>query len=570
MSIKRTQLALVAILCCGGLFPAVTAAQFEYTPDSPEVEQIVWKAVAFLRTTTAGEVGPQALRALAIAEANLRYHEAIPTDDPLIQRGVDVALAYTTNARTRAEESISQNPRPYERLYEAGVCAILLSLFGETHRDNLQAVVELIEARQQVGGSWGYQSDGVGQDYGDTSQMQYCCLALWVANRAGLQVNPQMAQRAIEWLFDTQTAGGGWRYRARRSGGGAGRTLAEGGGETLSLTAAGCGSVYMLADILGATNAMRTGRRPKSQGFDLPSIVQEFVPERDGAQQAPASESQYVSSAAVRNTTNRANTWFKQNFRPDAAEWQYYYLYGFERYAFFREMTDGEVTEIPNWYDQGVKYLMEAQQADGSFRGESGSETVSPGISTSFAILFLVRSTQILAKESAKGTLRGGQGFGAGSLSLRGGQVVNEQIAQNVEEFMQAIAAGKEVDLSQFTGSLSVLKVPTDPKERTAYMQQLRILVNDEDHAKRYVAVRYLGSVRELDNVPALIYALTDPVPEIIEAAHNGLRFISRKLDSVPFPTNPTPENTQAIRKQWEEWYLSVRPEGELMLGEDR
>ncbi len=558
------------LLCLGGALgwivaamPCTASAQFRYSPDHPEVQAIVRRAADYLRTTLPSDMGHKVLRSLAIAEASLRIDKMIPEGDPLIDSGVEAAMAYTRGADGRAVDG--------ETMYATGVCVVLLSLYGDAYRENLQSALQLLEERQQAGGGWGYKADGTASDYGDTSQMQYCCLAMWVSKRLGLEVKPTMAKNALEWLIETQAGDGGWRYRATR---GDPRSRASGGaGVTLSLTAAGAGSVYMLSDILGATPPAKIKRRSRTPGFDLPLVVQEFIPtvDEDPSTQPAEGSSQYVSVDTVRGTMGRANGWLRQNFRPDPEAWRYYFLYGFERYAYFREAIEGEVSELPDWYDRGVDFLRGIQQQDGSFRNEGGGgESQPPLVSTAFAVLFLVRSTELLANETVTGQVLGSQGFQSGKLALRRGQIVNEQIQQNVEDFMQAIESGKELDLAQFSGSLSNLIVPTDPAQRAQYLQRLRVLVNDEDFDKRYVAVRYLGSVRELDNVPALIYAMTDPAPDIVVAAHNGLRFISRKIDSIQLPAGANRENCKGIKEQWEKWYLSVRPGADLMYETER
>ena len=68
-----------------------------------------------------------------------------------------------------------------------------------------------------------------------------------------------------------------------------------------------------------------------------------------------------------------------------------------------------------------------------------------------------------------------------------------------------------------------------------------------------------------MDNVPALIYALGDPDLRISAEAHNGLRLISRKLDSIPVSDKPDHAEFQNLKRQWTEWYLRIRPGAELL-----
>ncbi len=555
--------ASLAVLAWVGLLGSVAVqAQIKYTPESPEVEAMVRKGLAYLRTTQVGDIGPLTLKALAICEASLRYDgERLPEQDESVQKAIAASINYIHGDKDKMT------------MYATGVCAIYLSLFDDRYKDELQTALDFVEKRQQSGGGWGYESDG-DRDYGDTSQMQYCCLAMWVAKKVGLRPKTAVAQAALNWLFDTQTGAGGWHYRASRGGGGnRGGGIGAGGGggsggETLSLAAAGGGSVYMLTDILGVGSSLPKGSKVRRVGGDLPIIIREYVANEDESAADQPKDSALVNGAQLRNCTNAVNRWFKDNFKPNADEWRYYYLYGFERYAYFRETMEGQVTEHPDWYDQGVDFLMREQNANGSWQG--GSEPVTPAVSTVFAILFLVRSTEILANDPHTGVYSGGQGFANGNLTVRNGQVIGEAVTRDVEDFLRAIDSDKDVDLKQFEESLVDLQVSKDPAKRAQHLQQLRVLVSDEDFDKRYIAVKALSRIRDLDNVPVLIYALTDPSSDVIVQAQKGLRFISRKIDSIQLPQNPTADNCKFIKKQWEDWYRSIRPDAEFLYEEDK
>ena len=69
----------------------------------------------------------------------------------------------------------------------------------------------------------------------------------------------------------------------------------------------------------------------------------------------------------------------------------------------------------------------------------------------------------------------------------------------------------------------------------------------------------------DLDNVPALIHALTDGDRRVAHEANQGLRFISRKLLAYPLPSEPTIEQKWAVQSKWKNWLLSIRPDAEFM-----
>jgi hypothetical protein len=90
-------------------------------------------------------------------------------------------------------------------------------------------------------------------------------------------------------------------------------------------------------------------------------------------------------------------------------------------------------------------------------------------------------------------------------------------------------------------------------------------VVSGGAYESRLVAVKALARVRELDNVPLLIYALTDPDMRIVREADKGLRFISRKFDGVGLPEEPQPPNVKSAIAAWKAWYASIRPAAEFL-----
>jgi hypothetical protein len=96
-------------------------------------------------------------------------------------------------------------------------------------------------------------------------------------------------------------------------------------------------------------------------------------------------------------------------------------------------------------------------------------------------------------------------------------------------------------------------------------MAFLRGMVSHEENMRRLVAVKVLAGMQDLDNVPALLFALTDPDLEVCREAHNGLRLISRKVDAFQLSADPTAKEYLDLKKKWTDWYLKLRPNAELM-----
>ena len=90
-------------------------------------------------------------------------------------------------------------------------------------------------------------------------------------------------------------------------------------------------------------------------------------------------------------------------------------------------------------------------------------------------------------------------------------------------------------------------------------------MVSQGSYQQRLVAVRALARTGELDQVPLLLYAMTDPDPRVVYAADHGLRFISRKLNGFGLSDEPQPEEVAEVLNKWKAWYLTIRPDGELL-----
>jgi len=93
------------------------------------------------------------------------------------------------------------------------------------------------------------------------------------------------------------------------------------------------------------------------------------------------------------------------------------------------------------------------------------------------------------------------------------------------------------------------------------YSERLARVLRTGSYQARIVAARALGRQVELDNVPILIYALTDGDPRVVREAQAGLRLTSRKFDGIELSEDATPADRDAVVTQWQTWYKSVRPD---------
>jgi hypothetical protein len=276
----------------------------------------------------------------------------------------------------------------------------------------------------------------------------------------------------------------------------------------------------------------------------------------------------------LRRTQSNVNGWFSRNFTAKIGRWNFYYLYAFERFAYFREEAEGKFGGVmANWYDQGVDLIKSQLSYQGNGDTKLASlpsgivAEVDPATTTALGVLFLVRSTEILALGNQKARLKGGKDLPGGDLELRGSRLVGDQIVKDANDLMKLIdnPTTDEDDLKNLAAAFKTIILSGDENSKAKQRAWMRGLVTHQNFGPRYVGVRFLANNREMASCPALIYAVSDPNLDIALMAHNGLRFISRKIDSISLPPNPKAEDFLEAKEKWERWYLSVEPDGDLL-----
>ena len=105
------------------------------------------------------------------------------------------------------------------------------------------------------------------------------------------------------------------------------------------------------------------------------------------------------------------------------------------------------------------------------------------------------------------------------------------------------------------------LQLTKDPTQRKEQITRLARLLTGPNATARRVAAKLLGRSEQLDVVPDLIYALTDPDPYVPSIAEESLRLLSRKLNAKNLDTQPSnPERAEAV-DYWKKWYLGLKPD---------
>jgi hypothetical protein len=523
------------------LFALVAAPVWAVTPDTPEVKEVIEKGVKYLESTAATDdrLGGRCLIAMALLK------NGRPTSHPKVQDALKATLAFA-NSPTRTTDN-----------YSVGLALIFLcELDSSAHRSAVQAIVSHMLSRQLSNGGWSYENSPTG----DTSQTQYAALGLWMADAAGVEVPQDSIERLCGWLLRTQDVSGAWGYQGRDPGN---MTRVNQTEVRPSLAAAGLGSVYICSDLLSVTNF----QKDKAQEGLPPALLEVKEKGRQGGRGRVALKT--IDPEHVRGSVADGNRWFEQNFTVKPEMWRFYYLYGLERYMSFRELAQGRADPEPEWYNQVFAYLRGIQLVNGSFSSPTGE--TSDSISTAFAVLCLSRSAQKIVSKKLRalgdGVLLGGMGLpkNVSDLQERNGKVVETPLGGSVEEILAIIEDPNNPELSRLAETGQTIPLDGDVTKRSGQVARLRSLVSAGSFESRLVAVKTLGKVRDLDNVPVLLYALTDPDVRIVRQADTALRFISRKFQGVGLPLTPEPGDIKAAQQAWKDWYVAIRPDAELL-----
>jgi len=216
----------------------------------------------------------------------------------------------------------------------------------------------------------------------------------------------------------------------------------------------------------------------------------------------------------------------------------------------------GHVEEEPDWYQKGFEVLKQKQASDGSWHAESGK-----ACSTAFAVLFLMRSTQKSIKASlGEGTLVGGRGLSAdlSKMKIQRGRLITEKSSTDVDALLVMLENSGNEGFESLLNDPDSLRVSDAGPEEARRLQQI---VKSGVPGARLLSVRALAQLRDLDYVPTLLYAMTDPDKRVVRQARDGLRFVSRRFGGFGLPDNFTDTQRYDALDRWKDWYRRVRPD---------
>ncbi len=524
---------LVAAVCLTFALAAPSRADAvggKYSPESPEIEAAVQRAVKFLQQDKVeNRLGGKALMGLALVKAGVDHNDA------KIREAADELANAVATGRGLDEGNI---------VYTLGLSIIFLTqLDPQQYGEQIKNLLDRLLKCQKPHGGWGY----LVRPTGDTSMTQYGVLAMWEASRAGFAVPDDAWERVCNWLLRTQDPSGAFGYQGEDP---QSFERVKQVGVRHSLAAAGSGCLYICQDHLGLGDRQsQRGAAPAS----LRRIEQRgVVTRRRGAN---------VETQRLAAAQQLGNAWFEANYTIEPpAGYTHYYMYALERYQSFREALGGPPEKKP-WYDDGATYLLENQQSDGGWVGECGKSC-----DTAFGILFLVRSTRkslIRAGLLGDGALLAGRGLPRDGdlVQTQGGEVVAKPLVGPAEHLLTLMEDADNPEYLSAVEGFAELAREADEETLNKHARRLRELAGSPRPEARVTAVRALGRTRDISQVPTLIYALSDPEGEVVQAAVEALRYLSRKPPKSPGTVITDDGSRRAAIEFWKGWYRTLRPD---------
>ncbi len=536
---RRVRLCICLLGLC---LPILGSARLlaQYTPSHPKVQAMVDQGVKFLNSSQPSPRGGFGLGSRALVGYALLKATGDP-DLPNVKQGVQAAQQLARSLASFRETGESKI------IYEVSVAAVLLaSVDMAKYQPELVTIREWLLEVQKPHGGFGY----LEKPTGDTSQVQYVMLAFWTMAQAGMDIPDEPVERCINYIRSTMDPSGTWGYQGVIGSGG---RLVRQENVSKSLGTAGVGALIIGADILQLFGARKT---PEDEAEGIPDALKRV----DLLLARRAKGKTSLKKDDVEPMINRARQ-YQNNSQFSGAVWYYYWRYSQERYESFHEIVQGKQEKSPAWYNQGVEELAKAQDEKGSW-GSTGRRDFYPAdVCTAFSILFLIRSTQKSIGTLDEGLAFGGYGLPSdlSNIKMVGGKIVSDE-EQSVENLL-AMLEGDEVSGVEISLLPKNLKLHEDPKQRKEQVARLSRLLVSQDALARRKAAQLLGRSDDLNVVPDLVFALTDPDSQVPMLAEESLRLISRKLTVGELGLDPDSEARAKAIKFWKTWYLGLRPD---------
>lgn len=532
--------------------------------EDPKIRAAVRRGVRFL-TIEAPKTGKgrNPLAAYALLKAG------VPANNPVVTDAVERLVTLLKESGGAYQPGNSRI-----HIYSAGVEVMLLAEADPVKlRPQISAIADYIVSSQHPHGPWDYPD----RDIGDTSMSQYALLGFWATERCGIDVPIAVWNKAADWFIETQHKSGGFVYHPGTSEG------PESGEPSLNMTHGATGSLliarmylfpnaedYGTQRSLQHTRVSPGGRGRVLETVDLDAVVRAGLP-------ANSSFHPTITLAQLDSSVGRGLDWLDTHFRKEvSSSHKMYYYYTLERAA---ALSSRETFGQHDWYKECADHLLATQESDGSW-GITGE----PVIGTSFALLFLTRSTaRTLNREGpgvqvSKGLLAGGRGLpdNLTQVTVRQGTVETQKKIGPLESLLAELETPKTSELAAVQAAI-VEKVQLGEREALiGQTDRLIRLVKSPDAEVRRTALWALARSAEFEVSPVLIDALQDNNVDVVVEARNALCWISRRPLGLGLPDDPfdgveedAPEQMRVRAFEtwreraislWSRWYRRVRP----------
>jgi hypothetical protein len=437
------------------------------------------------------------------------------------------------------------------------------------HERTIRRLVGQIIADQKPNGSWAY--PGGSPVNGDTSQVQYIALALWDAASVGIKIPPRVWDSVLDWQIRTQDAAGaggpgGFVYHPSKIS--EDGNPVDQGNEIATMGVAGLSTMLICQRQLPNLRTARDGK--KAAAFD--ELVR---PAADDPNEQPFVPR--VTDVLAQAAIERAEAWVARN---SAFQGPYqdrpkinYYLYGFERVA---ALLNAKGAKSPvtsgDWYRAGGDFLARLQKPDGSWSmGAHWPEAAD----TAFALMFLGRATEIAIGGPRIEMLKRGHAIGGeGGLPAANGadgitafqrqyERYKDQPKADVDELVKILEDPDRIvaeETAKDAERLTPEQIKKVVEKAAADPKKLRRWAYDKRPEARRIALTLLGKSREAKFAPILIDALKDKDADVYTAARDGLRYVSRNVETFGLPTadKRTPDAVEKGIERAQAWFRAL------------
>lgn len=430
----------------------------------------------------------------------------------------------------------------------------------------------------------------------DNSNTQFALLAVWIARKHGVPVEPTLDAVEKMFLLTQDQQSGGWGYTP-------GAPLAAGMGDSPAMTCAG---------LLGLATGVarreerraRTPKEPVAAPKDPKAKDPFFNPPTRPAAKKPADPPREAQTPAVRAGFARLGALFAARLRgvqfepiggSEAFDRDLYFLWSLERVGVIYGVD--KIGGL-DWYTVGSDLLVRTQGQDGSW-GSAGS--YGPEVCTSFALLFLSKAdiardlSSRVKKDPANSELRSGTSAPpaepapgpkpSGTATTtpnttpkplpvpvedESGKLAAQLTLAGDADWMKALARVRDAKGGDYTKALviAIHRLDGDRKkeardalaERLTRMSAatLRAMAKAEDAELRRGAVLACAMRDDRAHAPDLIDRLADDADLVVRAARAGLKSLSGGQDFGPKP-GATKAERKAAADAWRAWWAAQK-----------